>query len=356
MDENNNGMVSFDELLNGYDQLPEFQHLMDVMDIKREDMETVFHVLDSDDSQEVSYLEFCQNLGAFFRRDPVIMQSLVKYSVLEVRKILEKDVLDILNEHTNMLRVLIRRRDLTGEASATGPSGQPSGQPSSSGQVSVPSGQVSVSGPSQFLSTLDQVEGEMAGLLAKAEDLAMTAMLSVHESYKPRKVSRVCQRGSPWQPVASPGANSLGAPSSPVLSPVSPSLSVGPVGPSPSAPSVVTDVTVESYGDFSIQISGSHSPSIGPSDPLRDQQQQHDHRLSEVSDAENVEVELLEGESESDPVDDVERHFAELSVRLKERMHDAERLQERCQKMVHFMEQSHIKTPASLARMKLHKV
>lgn len=68
MDVNNNGMVSFDELLQGYDELPDFQRLMDVMDIKREDMETVFHVLDSDDSQEVSYLEFCQNLGAFFQK------------------------------------------------------------------------------------------------------------------------------------------------------------------------------------------------------------------------------------------------------------------------------------------------
>ena len=175
-------MVSFDELLQGYDELPDFQRLMDVMDIKREDMETVFHVLDSDDSQEVSYLEFCQNLGAFFRRDPVIMQSLVKYSVLEVRKILEKDVLDILNEHTNMLRVLVRR-DLQGSKATEGTAGAAgaAGAPA----AAVAAAAVADGGESQLLSTFRtfrNIEAEMQPLLARAEDLAMTAMLSCERS------------------------------------------------------------------------------------------------------------------------------------------------------------------------------
>ena len=197
MDVNNNGMVSFDELLQGYDELPDFQRLMDVMDIKREDMETVFHVLDSDDSQEVSYLEFCQNLGAFFRRDPVIMQSLVKYSVLEVRKILEKDVLDILNEHTNMLRVLVRR-DLQGPKATEGTEGTAGAAGAAAGAPAAAVAAAAVAdgaGESQLLSTFRtfrNIEAEMQPLLARAEDLAMTAMLSVNEA--PRRISRICQR------------------------------------------------------------------------------------------------------------------------------------------------------------------
>ena len=350
MDLNNNGMVSFDELLQGYDELPEFQRLMDVMDIKREDMETVFHVLDSDDSQEVSYLEFCQNLGAFFRRDPVIMQSLVKYSVLEVRKILEKDVLDILNEHTNMLRVLVRR-DLHGptgpkatEATeATEATARAAAAPEAAGNVS------DVAGESKLFQTFRNIEAEMQPLLARAEDLAMTAMLSVNEA--PRKISRICQRSA-----VSPSPVMSTSPASP-LSQVS-------VSAHPSIGGISNSVA-SLYPEFSRGSNG--SPSIGPCD-----HQQHDRlKSSEVSEAEIVEVELFDdfdgdlesGSRSSEPGESVElEQFAELSLKFKERMHDAERLQERCQRMLQLVEQSHMslssaqRKRASLARMKLHKL
>ncbi|CAK9115483.1 Sodium channel protein type 4 subunit alpha A (Voltage-gated sodium channel subunit alpha Nav1.4a) [Durusdinium trenchii] len=87
MDVNNNGLISLEEMLKGYDEVEEFKKLMQVMDLKREDMAMVFNVLDSESTQEVSYLEFCQHLGSFFKRDPVIMHSLVKYSIMELRKV-----------------------------------------------------------------------------------------------------------------------------------------------------------------------------------------------------------------------------------------------------------------------------
>ncbi|CAE7021858.1 scn4aa [Symbiodinium sp. CCMP2456] len=85
MDINANGMISYQELLKGYDRLNDFQKLMDVMDIKRDDLESIFYVLDEDGSGEVSYLEFCSSLGTFFKREPIIMHSLVRYSVMEIR-------------------------------------------------------------------------------------------------------------------------------------------------------------------------------------------------------------------------------------------------------------------------------
>ena len=85
MDINANGMISYQELLKGYDKLDDFQALMDVMDITRTDLESIFYVLDENASGEVSYLEFCSSLGHFFKREPIIMHSLVRYSVMEIR-------------------------------------------------------------------------------------------------------------------------------------------------------------------------------------------------------------------------------------------------------------------------------
>ena len=65
MDADNSGSLSLEEMLKGYDDIDAFCKLMQVMDIRREDMETIFHVLDTDLSGEVSYFEFCQHLSAF---------------------------------------------------------------------------------------------------------------------------------------------------------------------------------------------------------------------------------------------------------------------------------------------------
>ncbi|CAJ1457848.1 unnamed protein product [Effrenium voratum] len=99
MDKNNNGLLSLDEMESGYDQLEAFRKLMQQMDIKRDEMQVIFNVLDSDNSGEVSYLEFCQNLGSFLKRDPVIMHSLVQCSVLELRKMIREEVADVMHTH-----------------------------------------------------------------------------------------------------------------------------------------------------------------------------------------------------------------------------------------------------------------
>eukprot|EP00439_Symbiodinium_sp_Y106_P039667 s423_g4.t2 len=106
MDEDNSGSLSLVEMLHGYDRNEEFRKLMQVMDIKRDDMQTIFRVLDSDDSGEVSYFEFCQHLGSFLERDPVVMHSLVKFSIMELRKLMKEDALGILHLHTRLLQEL----------------------------------------------------------------------------------------------------------------------------------------------------------------------------------------------------------------------------------------------------------
>ncbi|CAE7224153.1 Scn5a, partial [Symbiodinium pilosum] len=110
MDIDSNGLISLAEMKKGYDEVDEFAKLMQVMDMKKEDMETVFNVMADSVTDEVSYLDFCKSLSSFVKRDPIIMQSLVKFSVMEVRKILREEVLTVLDEHTDMLRELLPQR------------------------------------------------------------------------------------------------------------------------------------------------------------------------------------------------------------------------------------------------------
>ena len=39
-------------------------------------------------------MEFCKHLSAFNKRDPLMIQQLIKYSVMELRSVLKKDVME----------------------------------------------------------------------------------------------------------------------------------------------------------------------------------------------------------------------------------------------------------------------
>ena len=39
-------------------------------------------------------MEFCQHLSAFNKRDPLMIQQLIKYSVMELRSVLKQDVME----------------------------------------------------------------------------------------------------------------------------------------------------------------------------------------------------------------------------------------------------------------------
>ncbi|CAJ1362216.1 unnamed protein product [Effrenium voratum] len=153
MDVNNNGLISLEEMLKGYDEVEEFKKLMEAMDLKRDDMAMGFNVLDSESTQEVPYLEFCQHLGSFFKRDPVIMHSLVKYSVMELRKVVEQDVVRLLQEQSEMLKSLLEGKSC----------------------VEMKFSNLSDLSPHPKESRAD----ELGPLLAKAQDLAETVCASV---------------------------------------------------------------------------------------------------------------------------------------------------------------------------------
>ena len=96
MDINSNGKLSLDEMLKGFDYNPKFGELMEFMDISREEVEVVFNVLAGQEANnstvEIDYMEFCKHLNTFQRRDPQMVQTMLKYSVMELRRLLKSDI------------------------------------------------------------------------------------------------------------------------------------------------------------------------------------------------------------------------------------------------------------------------
>lgn len=106
MDNDGSGALSLKEMLDGFDTDMNFKSLMAFMDIERDDMQTIFKVLDCDGSGEVDYVEFCHHLGSCKKRDPLMMSSLTRYSVLELRNLISnmtKDIFQVLDVNTQML-------------------------------------------------------------------------------------------------------------------------------------------------------------------------------------------------------------------------------------------------------------
>mmetsp|Transcript_22163 Transcript_22163/g.39852 ORF Transcript_22163/g.39852 Transcript_22163/m.39852 type:complete len:604 (+) Transcript_22163:48-1859(+) len=106
IDDDASGTLSMDEMLNGIESMSQFKEFMIKTDLRKEDMLTIFNVLDERNEQEVSYLELCQKLDDATKRDPALVSSLVKFSVDELKKIIRDEVMATLEQHTSMLESL----------------------------------------------------------------------------------------------------------------------------------------------------------------------------------------------------------------------------------------------------------
>jgi len=84
MDEDKSGNLTLQELKDGAANNPEFANLLDFMDIRVDDMDTVFSIMDVDESGTVSYDEFCDQLHKMKSDDAHTMLVLVRYQVKQM--------------------------------------------------------------------------------------------------------------------------------------------------------------------------------------------------------------------------------------------------------------------------------
>lgn len=92
MDVDKSGTLSLDELLSGFDESQEFRQVLNVLDVEKDDMECVFHIMDADGSGDVSYDEFVDNLYRMKAQNSRTLLVFIKFYVLELRRCVEEEL------------------------------------------------------------------------------------------------------------------------------------------------------------------------------------------------------------------------------------------------------------------------
>mmetsp|Transcript_40371 Transcript_40371/g.93641 ORF Transcript_40371/g.93641 Transcript_40371/m.93641 type:complete len:596 (+) Transcript_40371:95-1882(+) len=85
LDEDQSGCLSLDELLSGYDKLPEFQDQMRRMDMEREDMLSLFKCLDEDQSGDIQYAEFVEQVVKMRSQDTTLSLMFLRSQIKEIK-------------------------------------------------------------------------------------------------------------------------------------------------------------------------------------------------------------------------------------------------------------------------------
>lgn len=85
LDEDRNGFLTLDELLLAYDHSEKFRNILRSMDIKKEELNCIFTVLDNDKSGDINYDEFCEQLHQLRTRETRTMLTFMKLSIHELQ-------------------------------------------------------------------------------------------------------------------------------------------------------------------------------------------------------------------------------------------------------------------------------
>merc|ERR1712061_153606 len=97
MDYSKNGSLSYDEVVSGYDNNPIFAETLSAMDARREDLDIIFKVLDDDDSGEVTYKEFVEQLHKMKCQDSHTLLVFMRLYIKEIRSNVKRQ-LEMLKE------------------------------------------------------------------------------------------------------------------------------------------------------------------------------------------------------------------------------------------------------------------
>eukprot|EP00746_Dinoflagellata_sp_MGD_P155709 gnl/MRDRNA2_/MRDRNA2_85522_c0_seq1.p1 gnl/MRDRNA2_/MRDRNA2_85522_c0~~gnl/MRDRNA2_/MRDRNA2_85522_c0_seq1.p1 ORF type:complete len:552 (+),score=84.86 gnl/MRDRNA2_/MRDRNA2_85522_c0_seq1:84-1658(+) len=104
LDLDSSGHLTLSELQTACQTSTEFKNLIKILDIGMEEMECVFHILDSDHSGDVSYEEFSEQIWKMKSQESKTLLMFIKYYVLQIFdntkaeiKTLHEDVTETLN-------------------------------------------------------------------------------------------------------------------------------------------------------------------------------------------------------------------------------------------------------------------
>lgn len=116
MDGDGSGMLTFAELEGGYQSSEHFRNVLDSMDIHEADLKIVWDILDEDNSGDLSYLEFTDELFKMKSSDSHTTLMFVKHYVQDIRSQMAKS-LSVMKEEictniTTMMRVEQKEVDM----------------------------------------------------------------------------------------------------------------------------------------------------------------------------------------------------------------------------------------------------
>jgi hypothetical protein len=110
LDKDQSGSLSLDELVSGYDDNVDFEDAMTLLDITQKDMNTVFRIMDEDNSGEVRYDEFVDELYRMKSEDSHTMITFIKFYVQEIQREMREELRntrELLSEfHVSLKEVL----------------------------------------------------------------------------------------------------------------------------------------------------------------------------------------------------------------------------------------------------------
>jgi len=92
LDSDGNGTLSKEELLDGFDNQPEFKDAMRLMDVQREDLTSLFTILDEDGSGDVAYNEFVDQLHKMKSQDVQMILVFIWSYLKSVRKLMNDEI------------------------------------------------------------------------------------------------------------------------------------------------------------------------------------------------------------------------------------------------------------------------
>eukprot|EP00435_Cladocopium_sp_Y103_P047846 s453_g14.t1 len=171
MDTDKSGALSLEEMLHGYVSERKFYTLMQESGIEKDDIQTMFNVLDANNSGEVDYLEFCNLLGRCPKRDPMMLAAMTRYSVMELRKILQQDIVEAVREQTELLKEQLDLLCYIPQCEAAGRALQKRGDERRATKLQAPRATLGVKGGSDGFSEL-QTQLEELSLWATQVELA----------------------------------------------------------------------------------------------------------------------------------------------------------------------------------------